>query len=439
VIHPTFIIMSSEKTLDYLEYEVNLLKPFKLSELVTQTKEAISAFGLSQKTLSNYNYEGFAPICCYFAEQNQEDYSKELAEQLVLETRQKYKLGLTYRSKYQNIRRVTALLYECYKTGTVKWSCLPNWKTKQLGTFFSNALSAYVIEKSNSETLSIGSIKTYKSKIIQLLAHLEEKGHSNFLRVTRKEMSDCITVLAKRYPCGLDSALPGLRSFCSFLNEKQWISIDLVPVLQTVTAKRRKIRHGFTHHESEQIRAAINRETSFGKRDYAMLTLAIQTGLRAIDITNLKYGDIDWHIHEIRIIQHKTGHPLTLPLEPDVGNAIADYLLHSRPDSDSPYLFLRSSPPYQKLENRSASGIATKYMKLAEVDRTTIERRGFHSFRRSLGAKMLEAEIPLSLISEVFGHTHMDSAKPYLGIHETQLKECALGLLGIEVAKEEFQ
>lgn len=78
-------------------------------------------------------------------------------------------------------------------------------------------------------------------------------------------------------------------------------------------------------------------------------------------------------------------------------------------------------------------------MKLAEIDRTTVERRGFHSFRRSLGARMLEAEIPLSLISEVFGHTHMDSAKPYLGINETQLKNCAFGLHGIEMAKEELR
>lgn len=331
------------------------------------------------------------------------------------------------------------MLDECYETGSVKWTCMPNWSNKQLGTFFSDALSAYVLEKNNSESLSTGSIKTYKSKIIQLLACFEEKGHSDFLSVTRKEMSDCMTVLAERYPCGLNSVLPGLRSFCSFLNEKQWISIDLVPVLQTVPAKRRKIRLGFTQHESEQIRASINRETICGKRDYAMLTLAMQTGLRAIDITNLKYGDVNWHNNEIHIIQHKTGHPLILPLKPDVGNAIVDYLLHSRPDSDSPYLFLRSAQPYQKLDNRSTSGIATKYMKLAEIDRTIIERRGFHSFRRSLGARMLEAEIPLSLISEVLGHTHMDSAKPYLGTNETQLKNCAFGFHGIEVTKEELR
>lgn len=405
---------------------------------MTQTKVAISSFGLSKKTLSNYNYEGFIPICRYFAEQNQEYYSKELAEQLVLETRQQYEQRLMYRSKYQNIRKTVALLDECYETGTVKWSYLPNWSVKQLGKFFSNVLSAYVNEKINSESLGMGTIKSYKSGIVQFLIFLEEKGHSNFSRVTRKEVSDCITALAMRYPCGLGNVLPALRSFCAFLNDKQLVSIDFVSALQTVPAKRRKIRPGFTHQESEQIRAAINRETACGKRDYAMLTLAMQTGLRAIDITNLKYENIDWHNNEIHIIQHKTGHPLILPLEPDVGNAIADYLLLGRPDSDSPNLFLRSLPPYKKLENRSASKIATRYMKLAGIDCTTIKRRGFHSFRRSIGERMLEAEIPLSLISEVLGHAHMDSVKPYLGTNEKQLKNCAFGLRGIEMTKEEL-
>jgi len=415
------------------------LNPMKLSDLVSQTQAAISTFGLSKKTLSSYEYEGFSPICFYFSEQNQEYYSRALAQQFVFRARQQYEKGLTYRSRYQNIRKVAALLYEFHETGTVKWSCLAKWSTKQLGKFFSDVLSSYINDKISSKILDIGTIKSYKSGIIQFLSYLEEKCHSDFLSVTRKEVSDCVTLLATRRPCGLGNILSALRSFCAFLNDKHLVSVDLVPVLQAVPAKRRKIRPGFTHQESEQIRAAINRETSCGKRNYAILTLAIKTGLRAIDITNLKYGDVDWHNNEIHIVQHKTGHPLILPLEPDVGNAIADYLLHGRPDSDSPYLFLRSLVPYKKLENRSTSVIATRYMKLAEIDCHTIERRGFHSFRRSIGASMLEADIPLSLISEVLGHTHMNSAKPYLGINERQLKSCAFGLSGIEVAMEELQ
>ncbi|MBA4700237.1 MAG: hypothetical protein H2212_12455 [Ruminococcus sp.] len=49
---------------------------------------------------------------------------------------------------------------------------------------------------------------------------------------------------------------------------------------------------------------------------------------------------------------------------------------------------------------------------------------------------MLESEISLDMLSELLGHTHMDSAKPYLAANELGLKSCAIGLISIEKAGE---
>ena len=68
-----------------------------------------------------------------------------------------------------------------------------------------------------------------------------------------------------------------------------------------------------------------------GKRDYAMMVLAAQSGLRACDVVRLELGSINWRTREICLTQHKTGEPLSLPLEPESGNAIADYILNGRP------------------------------------------------------------------------------------------------------------
>lgn len=80
----------------------------------------------------------------------------------------------------------------------------------------------------------------------------------------------------------------------------------------------------------------MDKETAIGKRDYGILLLAKKTGLRSVDIVNLQFNNIDWKNDEIHIIQHKTNRPLILPLEPDVGNAIYDYILHGRPVAESP-------------------------------------------------------------------------------------------------------
>lgn len=52
-----------------------------------------------------------------------------------------------------------------------------------------------------------------------------------------------------------------------------------------------------------------------------MMVLAAQSGLRACDVVRLELGSIDWRAREIRLVQHKTGEPLSLPLEVESGNA----------------------------------------------------------------------------------------------------------------------
>jgi integrase len=163
---------------------------------------------------------------------------------------------------------------------------------------------------------------------------------------------------------------------------------------------------------------------------------AIQTGLRAVDIANLKRQDIDWRAKEIRIIQHKTGRPLSLLLPTETGNAIADYLLNGRPECDLPYIFLCGDKPYRQLKNRSASSIVSRYMRRIGITESAIPRRGFHSFRRTFGTQLLESGIPLDMLSELLGHSHIDSSKPYLSVNEAGLKSCALGLVPLEKAGE---
>ena len=55
--------------------------------------------------------------------------------------------------------------------------------------------------------------------------------------------------------------------------------------------------------------------------------------------------------------------------------------------------------------------------------------RGFHSFRRTLGTKLVQEETPLDVVQQILGHSHMDSMQPYPCIDELGLRECAIGLI----------
>ena len=127
--------------------------------------------------------------------------------------------------------------------------------------------------------------------------------------------------------------------------------------------------------------------------------LAMRTGLRSIDIVNLKLADIKWRINTIEIIQQKTKRPLVLPLLAEVGNAIADYIMGGRPVSDCKYVFLRSLAPHRQLDCSCTYKVSSKVMKDAGICQAEGERRGFHRLRRTIATRLLENETPLPVIS----------------------------------------
>jgi integrase len=182
----------------------------------------------------------------------------------------------------------------------------------------------------------------------------------------------------------------------------------------------------------------VDRDDPVGKRDYAVLLLAARTGLRRADISNLRLCDIKWKSSTIELIQEKTDSLLVLPLLTDVGNAIADYILNARPKSDSPYVFLRHCAPYKKMSSAACYEISRKAMGKSEIHQNEGERKGLHCLRHAIATRLLEKETPLSVISTILGHKSKDSTKIYLSTDLKNLRFCALGLTGIEVAKEEL-
>lgn len=184
----------------------------------------------------------------------------------------------------------------------------------------------------------------------------------------------------------------------------------------------------------DKLTNSTNMATSQGRRDKAMLLLAARTGLRPVDIAGLRLQDIDWAQGQITLTQHKTGALLTLPLLADVGEAIADYLLHGRPDGVADeHVFLRSQAPYVGLS--LSSGLYN--VAAAAFTRTTTSPRngtgqGFRVLRASFATRMLEGDTVLPVISGALGHRGITSAKHYLAADDRHLRDCCLDFAGIE-------
>ena len=162
------------------------------------------------------------------------------------------------------------------------------------------------------------------------------------------------------------------------------------------------------------------------KRDTAMVTLLLSTGLRSCDITSLKFSNIDWEKETITLIQQKTNVGLVLPLTPKVGNRIYDYCTSERPEISSEYIFLRECTPYERLTPSGLAHIVDRLFDKIGIRLNPGDRRGTHIFRHHVATELLKNGLPAPVIAGTIGQESQSSLNKYLHADIVHLKEFAL-------------
>jgi site-specific recombinase XerD len=389
------------------------------------TKQEMAKFNYSGKTTKRYDCQGFDPILRYCVQNGVTNYSKEKIEKFIHEVCSNP--NESYRTRL-NIRRTALMLNEFYETGKLEWRHLKPEQPRFLTDQFSALLNRFCLENEKVGIFSDSTLKSDRIATRQLLFRLEDMGHICCRTITLNDISNCISSVAKQNPSL--SYLPNIRKFLRFLYKQNETNVDLSVAIPRIVPPRAVIQEGFTSDEINSLLNCVDRNTATGKRDYAIMMLATQTGLRAVDIASLRRGDINWRANTISIAQEKTKRVISLTLPTESGNAIVDYLLNGRPMSELPFMFLATCNPFRKLKRETVSAIVSKYMRRVGIaDSGKMYRKGFHSFRRAFGGRLLESETPIEILSELLGHARINSSKPYLSANETGLKCCALNLI----------
>lgn len=395
--------------------------------LVWKTNQSMMKLGLTDATIRHYREEGLAVILNQHYKAGTDHFSEDLLNRIITEKRAQYEQGQTARTSYQNLRKAAYWLKEMYLTGDITLGRTPNWGQREPVEPLQTLLEEFCV---NAQlTVAETTFKVARSAIRRFLFEMEDCGFNTLADFSQTNVNRCITSFSSHYAGGLGSAIFCVRLFLHFLYERSLTDIDLSSSLPELVAARKMFHEGFSEDELDRLLAQPDKDTAIGKRDYAMMVLAAQSGLRACDVVRLKIDSIDWRTREIRLTQHKTGEPLSLPLEPESGNAVADYILNGRPDSVVKNIFLCHTGSIRSLDARSASSVVSKHMKQAGIP---AKRRAFHALRRTFGTRLLQNEIAFELIQQLLGHRDMDSMKPYLSVDEQGLKLCALSLCSLE-------
>lgn len=217
-----------------------------------------------------------------------------------------------------------------------------------------------------------------------------------------------------------------LRSFLRFARYRDDITLDLAACVPPVASwSLSTLPKALPAAQVKQVLAdARKRRSAVARRDYAILLLLARLGLRGGEVCHLVLEDLDWENSRIAI-RGKGGRVTHLPLPADVGQAIAAYLQHDRPQvSDTRRLFLRIRAPLAGFKGQGSVGSVVKHaLQRAKIDSP---RKGAHQFRHSLASTMLQQGSSLSEIGELLRHRSPDTTAIYAKVDLRSLRPLAL-------------
>ena len=183
-----------------------------------------------------------------------------------------------------------------------------------------------------------------------------------------------------------------------------------------------------TEPELDKLLAGIDRSNAIGRRDYAVLLLAARYGMRPSDIRQLSLDDIHWRDGYIIFCQSKTGKQLSLPLLPDVSEALIEYLRNGRPSAAVRNVFVRHKAPFEPfVPENNLSRIMVKSLRRAGLDQRS-GPRGLYLLRHNLATNMLATNVPMKIIADILGHASTDSTFIYTKIDLPALRTASLSM-----------
>lgn len=258
-----------------------------------------------------------------------------------------------------------------------------------------------------SKNRSAATIKAYRTDILQFLIWLKENNLAaeSPQHVERADIIEFLASLSHRNMSGISRArkLASLREFFRYLMLNG--TLDKAPTDGVDTPRKEKRRP--TYFRPEEYNRLLS-EAGGNTRDYAIIQVFLQTGVRLAELCALTVDDIDLTNRLLHVREGKGMKARSIELEKKAITAIKSYL-SVRPEASNKRLFLNRYG--EAIGERGVRKIVTKYRIAAGI---TKRRAGPHALRHTFATQKAEKGISPYRLKEWLGHTNLNTTQLYV-------------------------
>ena len=202
--------------------------------------------------------------------------------------------------------------------------------------------------------------------------------------------------------------LCAIRNLYKFL--KNSFEVDENPSDKLDSPKKKKSLPKYLNlEEAQQLLSSISPPNY--ERDYAIITIFLNCGLRVSELEGISLKDIEQDLSKLRVVG-KGNKERTVFFGNDAGfEALKRYnWIRKEMCFESDYLFVNKYG--DPLSTQAARNIVKKYVNLAGLSRNITP----HSFRHTFATMLLEEGVDLRFIQEFLGHSSISTTQIYLHV-----------------------
>ena len=291
---------------------------------------------------------------------------------------------------------------------------------------FNNYLSDFLEFLRDHEKLNEKTILLHKRIVVYFLNFIGKMKKKILYEITEQDVIDFISSLKTFRHSTKVASCYTIRKFLDYhyINNNVLFSGHKVfPYIH-----RNYDDHIISYYTSKELSEVLNSfdlSNNNELRDYVIVLLIIETGMRESDVANLKISSINWDQKCIHILQTKTEKVLKVTISDNLMYSLIEYLKirnHSITNDDFIFYTHDGSKPIQP---KLVYSIVRKYIERACTDLKG-RRKGPHALRSSLATSMLNHNTPVPVIQSILGHEKIKTTLGYIRVDLNQLSKVAL-------------
>ena len=218
--------------------------------------------------------------------------------------------------------------------------------------------------------------------------------------------------------------LSAIKSFYKYVCQKKKM-MEINPAIDIEAPKKKQSLPKFLSvEESLALLNAVESDTTskFKERDYLIITLFLNCGMRLSELVGINLNDIDRELRSLRVIG-KGNKERIVYLNDACRDALRKYLEVRRTDKykklNSNALFI--SKQYNRISNKTVQWLVYKYLSLAGLD---YKHYSTHKLRHTAATLMYQTgKVDVRVLKEILGHEQLNTTQIYTHVSNKSMED----------------